>query len=540
MKLLLVATLVLAVSFHMLCRADPPTTSEGPILEPFEEPGQLHDLTPVAAHSTEKDPPPSARDKSASSESISVPAPTPAVLPPPAKTYPIDLCTALRLAEADNPTIGIAREAIREAVAEQLRADVLLLPNLRVGANYHNHNGVLQSSFGEMRQVDEAALYAGGGARALAAETVGFPMVQVFSPLANAFLEPLVARRLVSVRSGLSDATANQVLLEVARRFLELVSAEADLEALRKSEADLEELARLTASFARAGQGREADAYRARSQYLLLQTDVQGAEERVALASANLAELLNLDPAVQLQSPAQAIGLLQLVGPTGDLASLVHQAQAARPELFASSAEIARRDAQVKQEKVRPWLPTIAVGYSNGTFGGGTNRVDLVPVSPSFGRFSNRSDLDLMAYWTFENLGLGNLAHQKERVAQREEAVAENTRLLNQVRREVVAAFSQTTAARRRYDIAQRQLRTAEDGYCADLQRIRGGQGLPIEVLNSANRLVSARRNLIQAILEFNVSQFELFVALGTRPTTACPPCDAPPLAGGQRAPAEK
>ena len=36
----------------------------------------------------------------------------------------------------------------------------------------------------------------------LAAESVAFPMVQVLSPLADAFFEPLVARRLVSVRTG--------------------------------------------------------------------------------------------------------------------------------------------------------------------------------------------------------------------------------------------------------------------------------------------------------------------------------------------------
>src|SRR5262249_58132397 len=102
------------------------------------------------------------------------------VRPPPAQTLPIDLCTALRLAEADNPTIGISRQAIQEALADQLRANALLLPSLRAGANYRDHQGVLQNSFGEIRHVHLDSLYAGGGARALAAETVAFPMVQLF------------------------------------------------------------------------------------------------------------------------------------------------------------------------------------------------------------------------------------------------------------------------------------------------------------------------------------------------------------------------
>jgi outer membrane protein TolC len=536
----LLGALILVLAPWRSCRADPPpqVIPAGP-LEPLAFPRTLPSGAAPAAPSGKKDeparkaPPPSTKDKDEDkpTEPKTDRFPWPPVyvgadagLPPPAQTCPIDFCTALRLAETDNPTIGISRQAIQEALAEQLRADVLLLPSVRAGVNYHKHNGVLQSSFGEMRMVDSSDLYAGGGARALAAETVSFPMVQIVSPLADAFLEPLVARRLVAVRGSQSEAASNQILLEVARRFLELVSAEAERGALRKSEDELGEIAKLTASFARAGQGRDADAHRARAEALLLHTEVQHAEERVAVASANLAELLNLDTAVRLQSPAQATGLLQLVDPAVDLDSLVRQAQAARPELAAASAEIARRDALVKQEKVRPWLPTISLGASTGIFGGGTNRTDLVTTNPSFARFSNRSDVDLMAFWTVENLGVGNHARQKERLAQREEAAQEQVRLLNQIRREVAAAYLQTKAALCRFDIAHRQLQTAEDGYSADLRRIRGGKGLPIEVLNSANRLVGARRNLVQSILEYNLSQFELFVAVGSRPTGACLP----------------
>src|SRR5262249_55060292 len=161
--------------------------------------------------------------------------------------------------------------------------------------------------------------YAGGGARALAAETVAFPMVQVFSPLADAFLEPLVARRFVAVRGAQAAATTNQMLLEVANRFLELVSAEAEFGALRRSADDMALIVELTTAFARAGQGRPADAKRARAEAGLLRVEVQRAEERVAVASANLAELLNLDTAVRLKTPVQATGLLQLLDPACDL-----------------------------------------------------------------------------------------------------------------------------------------------------------------------------------------------------------------------------
>ncbi len=445
-------------------------------------------------------------------------------LPPPCQVYPIDLCTALRLAEGENPTIGIGRQAIQEALANQLRANSLLLPSLRAGTNYHDHQGVLQNSFGEIRHVHSDSLYVGGGARTLAAETVAFPMVQVISPLADALFEPLVARRLVAVRRSQSDATTNQVLLEVARRFLELVSAEAELGAVKQTEEDMNQVVQLTAAFAKAGRGREADASRARGEALLLHTEEQRAEERVAVASANLAEVLNLDTSVRLQTPAQVTGLLQLVDLHGDLEALVQQAQAARPEIAANTAEVARRQAMFRQEKFRPFLPTISIGYSAGSFGGGTNRVDLVPQNSNFGRFGSRADFDVVAYWNVQNLGAGNAARADERRAQREVATSEQVRLLNRVRREVVEAHGRAEAGLRRVELARARLRTAEAGYREDLHRIRGGEGLPIEILNSVNRLGQARRNLIESILEHNDGQFQLFVALGQRPTNACPP----------------
>ena len=52
-------------------------------------------------------------------EDLNVPVPSPPLIPPPSGEYPIDLSTALRLAEAENPTIAAARARIIEALALQ-------------------------------------------------------------------------------------------------------------------------------------------------------------------------------------------------------------------------------------------------------------------------------------------------------------------------------------------------------------------------------------------------------------------------------------
>src|SRR5947209_3408258 len=74
----------------------------------------------------------------------------PPSLPPARGEFPIDLSTALRLAEVENPLIAEARQRIGEALARQQGARALLLPSLNAGTNYHFHTGNLQRSSGRI------------------------------------------------------------------------------------------------------------------------------------------------------------------------------------------------------------------------------------------------------------------------------------------------------------------------------------------------------------------------------------------------------
>src|SRR5206468_2863202 len=132
-----------------------------------------------------------------SSPDLQRPVPAPPTIPPPSAEYPIDLSTALRLAEVENPTIAIARARIIEALAVQTGAMALLLPSLNPGTNYHLHTGNLQRSSGRILNLTEQSYYVGGGARTVGAETIGVPAVNIFSPLTDALFEPLAAHQQV-------------------------------------------------------------------------------------------------------------------------------------------------------------------------------------------------------------------------------------------------------------------------------------------------------------------------------------------------------
>src|SRR5207248_7973694 len=189
----------------------------------------------------------------------------------------------------------------------------------------------------------------------------------------------------------------------------------------------------------------------------------------------------------------------------------------------ALGAAILRREFQVRQERTRPLFPVLSVGYSAGTFGGSTNRLDIIPnpAAAHWNNFAPRTDFDVLAFWTVQNAGAGNVALTRGRVAERNLAAFERTRMVNQIGREVGRAYALVQSGRQRVALAERRLETAEKGFAEDLSRIRGAVGRPIEVLNSINLLVRARRELIRATFDYDIAQFELFVALGQTPTLA-------------------
>ena len=458
---------------------------------------------------------------------------TPPTIPQAAAPHPIDLSTALRLADVQNPAIGEARVLILGALAERQAARALLLPNLNAGGNYHDHTGPLQRSSGTIFRLNEQSFYFGGGARSVAAETVAIPAVNIASPLADAIFEPLAAQqRVVGARFNASD-TANKVLLDVASLYLDLIGAEAILEARRAIAVDSDRIAGSVASYAATGQGRQSDADRAEADRRLFQLDIQKAEERVAVASALLAERLNLDPSAQLRPLAGPLEPLELINPEAPPDELIRSAVARRPDLAGREALVAQAEYQVRQEQARPFLPTVWLGFSGGAFGGGSN-LTTTPL----GSFAGRTDFDVRAYWTVLNLGAGNASLIKRRKAQAGQAMADRSRVVNQIRVEVSTARAQSLANRARVVNARLGLRTAEDGYREDQIRLRETLALPIEALDSLRLLSEAQVSLIDAITRANRAQFALFVSLGSPPPLDTPTVGStlptlPPLAAG-------
>lgn len=437
----------------------------------------------------------------------------PSALSEPMEVYEIDLPTTLRLMVSANPTMAVGREEVREMLALQTRARTMMLPSLNAGTAFHKHEGNFQASTGQIKDIYSQSLYFGGGTRVWAAESLAIPMIRIIGHVGDAIYEPLVVRQEVTNKRFNSSATSNTLLLSAIVRYFELLSAEGRYEAARQTEREAAEIVRITASYALTGEGREGDANRARTEAYLMHVEVQSAEERIALASARLAELLSLDPTTRLRTIGGPIGGVDLIDQSLDLDTLIRRAERRRPELAAASATVAANSTRLRQEQTRPLFPMVMLGFSAGSFGGGS-----VLFPPKIGNFGGRNDFDALAVWSLNNLGVGNMATVAERRAVLNQSIAERTRALNGVRQEVIAAYGLMQGERLQIRITQRQLKDSEQAFREEFQRLRGAEALPIEVLNIVDQLGVARQEVIKAITAYNQAQFRLFVATGVSP----------------------
>jgi outer membrane protein TolC len=438
------------------------------------------------------------------------------------EAQPIDLTTALELANVQNPEFNVARTRILEAAALRQLAAAYFLPSINPGLNYDSHTGNLQQSDGNILSVNRSAFYVGAGSNAVGSGTVTIPGVYYNANLGAGLFAFLASRQTVRQREFESIAVRNQVFLHVTWAYSELLRAEGRQAAQRQARDEAKVVAILTADFYEKGLGRAADANRAATQLARREADIQAAEAEILVASANLCQLLNLDPSIRLH-PTDAVVVPQpLVPDPIPIRELIALGLLNRPELAAQRAAIEAAFLSLDGAKILPFSPTTLVGFSGGAFGGGSNL-----VRPIFGGLGGRTDLDAIVYWTIQNLGVGNIALIRMADARFKVAQFQQVEVLNRVRADVAEAYARSHARYAQIGVYEAAVRSGYLAFHQDLNRIRAMAArrvrdvLPIELLNSFDLLANARVEYVDAIVDFNRAQFAMYVALGQPPANS-------------------
>lgn len=421
----------------------------------------------------------------------------------------INLPTALSLISGDHPAVGLARWRVQEAYARVDQADALWLPSLQAGLSFHRHDGNYQASNGSIVDVNRSSFQYGLGAGATGAGTTPRPGLRAQFHLADALFEPEIARRTAWANGHAEQAVVNRQMLSVAVAYTELLNARQQQRIVEQSRARVATIAQLTADFAAAGQGLQADADRMDTELTLIDARLVGNRETVELASSRMAHALSADPSRRIVPMDVALVPLELQTSLHDRAAAIQTGLRMRPELKEAQALVSAACQRYQQQKTAPLVPSLLLGFSAGEFGGG--------VGSTLDSIDGRYDLDAVMTWEVRNLGFGERAARRSAESRVQQAMFEKLQRMDDVAREVSDAFTQIHFRRERMLVTQRAIETAQNSYSRNLDRIRDGQGLPLEVLQSVQALEDAQRAYAESVAAFNTAQFQLQWALGWR-----------------------
>ena len=426
------------------------------------------------------------------------------------KLLPINLCTALQLAGVRPLDIDVAFQRIRSAGADLDRANALWLPTIYLGGDYFRHDGQYQDAAGNVLSGSKSNFMVGAGPSAIFA-------------LSDAIFEPLAARQVIRARRASFQAAKNDSLLAVAETYFNVVQAVGDMAAARDVKKRADEIVRRTeplVQFTSPVEVVRAKTESGRRLQVYTQT-----RERWQIASADLARILRMDASAGLQPLEPAHLQVTLIAPQPTVDELIPVALMNRPELESQQALVRVTLQRIKQERLRPLIPSVLLRgastnpggtLAGGAFGGGLNN--------SIGNVNGRSDFDFQVIWELQNLGFGNKAKVESRRADNQIALLELFRLQDKIAAEVVQAKVQVDSSRARVGQAEDELKNAIDSADKNLEgmtqtKANGNLVIlvirPQEVIASLQALAQAYQDYYAAIADFNRSQFRLYHALG-------------------------
>jgi len=435
----------------------------------------------------------------------------PAPIEPTDHRFPINLATALRLSDARPLMVAAAQAGVWVAEAQLTRAKLLWIPTLNIGFDYIRHDGGGPDfNKGIMTAPSVNFFYGGVGAVGTISTT-------------DAIFQPLSARQVLNSRHLEIQTAKNDALLMTSDAYFQVHQYRGmyagALYTVERGQELVERVTQLSKEFVP-----KVEIDRARNMLADLEQRAVSARQEWRVQSANLTQVLRLDPRAVVEPLEHDHVQITLIDPSRTLDEMMPIALTNRPELAAHQAMVQAVLAQVRQERARPFLPSILLnGFQTpnemlqaGIFGLGPNS--------SLNQWAGRDDFSVQPLWQLDAFGLGNLARIKEQRGNESMAIIEFYRAQDTVAADVTRAQARVQSAAARVVQADRAMRTAIITVNGNFEGLRQTTRLgnvlvlvnrPQEAVFALQLLNVAFDEYFTTVTEYNRAQFELFHALG-------------------------
>lgn len=296
--------------------------------------------------------------------------------------------------------------------------------------------------------------------------------------------------------------TVNDVFLDVAKRYYDLVLNEALLEIRTRAVAISNEQVRLNTTQETAGTATGLDVLQSQAQLASDQQNLVDQQSARRQAAIKLSTAINASYFQDLVSSEDELKKRRLVPRAVPVKELIKIAIDNRPELkqYEELRLAAKRAIMVAGA---PLQPTVALGGTVYGIGAGS------------GKLSSLGVLNFSVNWMLGSLGTTDLANIQQARWQARQAAIQAKQTFQTVFEQVHVSYDQSLAADSRIERASAQILAAEEELRIAKKRMHAGIGLNIDVLNAQRDLTQASINKAQAIVDFNIAQAQLLHDVG-------------------------
>ena len=407
--------------------------------------------------------------------------------------------------------VAAAQASVWVAEAQLTRARLLWVPTLNIGFDYIRHDGGGPDfNKGIMTASSVNFFYGGTG------------LWQMLN-LTDAIFQPLAARQVLNARQWDIQTAKNDALMQTADAYFRVHQHRGmfagALYTVERGRDLVERIKQLSKELVPT-----VEVDRARNFLADLEQEAVSARQEWRVASADLTQILRLDPRAVVVPLEHDHLQVTLIEPGRTLEELMPVALSNRPEVAAQRAMIQAAVTRVRREKMRPVLPVVMMnGFQSagmylqaGIFGLGPNS--------SLNQWRGRDDVSVQLIWQLDAFGLGNLARIKEQRGEESRAIIDLYQTQDMVAADVTRAHARLQSAALRVIQADRALRTGIitfNGNFEGLQQTQRFENVlvlvyrPQEAVYALDLLNVAFNEYFTTVADYNRAQFELFHALG-------------------------
>jgi outer membrane protein TolC len=476
--------------------------------------------------------------------------------PPPAEPgdlrFPINLATALRLADARPIIVSATGANVWVAEATLQKSKVLWVPTINLGADYSRHDGIgpdlnnginIPKGVNALGQPSPGALgrplsqnvnlFYGGGGFTWAPSgdnyffqpNPGLPLMPSpqFQFATDMIFQPLHDRQALNSARWDLQAAKNDALFMTATAYFNVHRQRGRyavaIDAVQRGRQLVAQIAELSTDLVP-----RVEIDRARNLLADLEQEAVTARQNWRIASAELTRVLRLDPRAVVEPLEHDHLQVTLFAPSRSLDELIPIALTNRPELASHQALVQAMLVAIRQEKLRPLLPSL---YMNGF----QTPYELLEAGAGaighgnkLNQWSPRDDLSPEMIWAADGLGLKNLAQIKEARGMSSQQLVALFQMQDSIAGGVTRTQADLQSAAARVVQAEREVKSALINYNGNVEGLAQTQRFgniliqvfrPQEVVFALQLLMTAYEHYIDTVAEYNTAQFAMFHELG-------------------------